>query len=109
FVRAGFRSIVNVGASGVAIMLSPSYIIPVNIGSKDNSSSGGSSSATSDKPTPYGWEGETAIYYTLPKIPIYVHAGYRLEYFAMKQGSTYPHQEEMSGLNLGVGLWLGGR
>src|SRR5215831_15238345 len=95
FLRAGIRSINRIGGSGISVMLSGSGYIPLP--KKDTGS-------TTPVRSLRGWEGETAIYYTWDRLPIYLHLGYRFEYFAARNTS-----EDLSGLNLGIGAWLGGR
>jgi hypothetical protein len=88
FARAGLRSINRIGGSGVSVMLAGSAYIPIP--KHDTGSATPSRSLR-------GWEGESAIYYTWDRLPIYLHLGYRFEYFAARTES-----EEMSGLNIGL-------
>jgi hypothetical protein len=95
FARAGIRSVNRIGGTGISVMLSGSGYIPI-----PKSDTGSSKPGRALR----GWEGETAIYYTWDRLPIYLHLGYRFEYFAVRNTS-----EDLSGLNLGIGAWLGGR
>lgn len=96
YVRVGARSIIRIGGSGVSLLFSGSKYLPPKF------------DITSDKestdPEPDGWEGETGIFYTAPRAPIYVQLGYRTEYFSLGQ-----RDESLHGVIFGVGLWLGGR
>ena len=94
FIRAGARSIVQVGGTGVSISISGAKTFQ---GDFSHSRSDGSRK-------PDGWEGESSVFYTAPKIPIYVQLGYRADYFKF-QGRA----EHMNGIVFGMGIWLGGR
>jgi hypothetical protein len=56
-----------------------------------------------------GLEGETALLYRLPKVPVFVQFGYRAESYAvtLPQGRSAP--EELGVLTFGGGLSFGGR
>lgn len=54
-----------------------------------------------------GLEGETAIMYTAPRVPLYVSLGYRRELFDLKRGETFPRREELGGLIFAVGVQAG--
>lgn len=93
FARGGLRSLVQIGGSGVSLSVAGSKYFDGNF--------------SSEKPTGNeveGWEGETNIFYTFARVPVYVQLGYRNEYF-----SRGNRAESMSGLILGTGLWFGGR
>lgn len=97
FIRAGAQSLVQIGGSGVALGFS---------GSKYFSSKFdiGNSKKDTSSVKPDGWEGETDIYYTMPKVPFYLQLGYRTEWFSLGK-----REENMHAVILGAGLWLGGR
>lgn len=92
-VKAGARLMIPVGGSGVLLALGGSKYFPGDFSEK-----------RSDLTETDGWEGETALFYTLPMVPVYLQFGYRNEYF--KQGTR---AENLSGLIFGGGLWVGGR
>ena len=50
-----------------------------------------------------GFQGQTALYYAVPKFPIYVMAGYRFERVTVSS-PTRVLPEEISGIVLGMGL-----
>jgi hypothetical protein len=93
FTRAGARSIVVIGGTGASISFSGSKYLQGDFSHSKNAT---------EKPD--GWEGETGIYYTAPRIPVFAQIGYRTEYF--KLGDRAEH---VSGIVFGAGLWLGGR
>jgi hypothetical protein len=94
FTRAGARSTVQIGGTGVSISVSGAKTFQ-----------GDFSHSRSDKTRrPDGWEGESDIYYTAPRVPVFVQLGYRADYFKY-QGRA----EHMNGVVFGIGLWLGGR
>ena len=93
FTKAGAGSVVQIGGVGVTLSIRGSKYLKGNF-TKNNSVT----------PDPDGWEGETDIFYTAPRLPIFVQLGYRSEYF--KVGVKAEH---MSGVIFGTGLWLGGR
>jgi hypothetical protein len=93
FSRAGVKSIVQIGGMGVSISVSGSKIFQ-----------GDFSHSKSKSEKPDGWEGESDIFYTAPKIPIYVQLGYRADYFTFEGRA-----EHMNGIVFGTGIWLGGR
>ena len=94
FSRAGVRSVVRIGGSGVLLSAEGSKYFPGDFSKKDANAP--------DKTN--GWEAQTGIYFATPRIPAYVQLGYRTEYFSFGE-----HDEHMSGITFGVGLWLGAR
>lgn len=92
FARAGLRSMVQVGGSGVSLGAAASKYFDGDF--------------TNEEPSNKveGWEGETNIFYTFARVPVYLQLGYRHEYFL-----SGVRAENMSGLILGTGLWFGGR
>jgi hypothetical protein len=94
FSRAGIRSIVRIGGSGVLLSVEGSKYFPGDFSRKDE-----------DAPDRTdGWEGQTGLFYATPKIPAYLHFGYRTEYFSFGE-----HDEHLSGITFGIGVWLGAR
>lgn len=100
FARGGFRWLVQIGGSGVSLSVNGSGYSPGDFHPVETSGSSGSHTSSAF----LGWEGETNIFYTLTKVPIFAQLGYRTEYF--KYGKR---EESLNGLVLGTGLWLGGR
>jgi len=94
FSRAGIRSTIPIGGSGVWLSVSGAKYFQGDFSKKD--------AASPEKAD--GWEGETAILYATPRFPAFLRFGYRTEYFEIGA-----REEHMSGLVLGLGLWLGGR
>ncbi|HEX6575950.1 MAG TPA: hypothetical protein VF042_13360, partial [Gemmatimonadaceae bacterium] len=94
FIRAGARSIVQIGGTGVSISISGAKTFQGDFSH--------SRSETTRKPD--GWEGESSVMYTAPKIPVYVQLGYRADYFKYRGRA-----EHMNGVVFGMGIWLGGR
>ena len=93
FARAGLRSGVQVGGSGISLGVAASKYFDGDFSNDKHSSA-----------KVQGWEGETNIFYTFSRVPLYMQLGYRHEYF-----SSGDRAENMSGLVLGTGLWFGGR
>jgi hypothetical protein len=54
-----------------------------------------------------GWEGESSIMYTVPRLPLYVGLGYRRELFDLRRDTAFPRREELGGLLLTVGVQAG--
>lgn len=100
FARAGVRSVVQIGGSGVSLGFRGSAYFPGDFKQQESTPGSGG------KVSLYllGWEGDTNIFYTLPRIPIYFQLGYRTQYFTFGQRA-----ETMNGFVLGTGLWMGGR
>lgn len=94
FSKAGLRSIVQIGGSGFSLSASGSKYFQGDFSKKN--------AGSDDKPA--GWEGETSLFYTAPKFPVFVQLGYRTEYFSFGK-----REEHQSGIIFGAGLWLGGR
>ena len=94
FIRAGARSIVRIGGSGISLSASGSKYFAGDFWKKKPVES-----SKTD-----GWEAETAIFYTTPRIPAFLQLGYRTEYFSFGN-----REEHVSGVLLGMGVWLGGR
>lgn len=99
FARAGAKAMIDIGGSGVALDARGSAYFPGDFKKQKATTAGGK-----DPSSILGWEGETNIYYTLSRIPIYFQLGYRLHYFKFGERA-----EDMHGVVLGTGLWLGGR
>lgn len=95
FGRAGARSVIQIGGSGVSLGFAGSKYFPRTFDFANSKDSTGK---------PDGWEGETDIYYTAPKVPFYLQLGYRTEYFQYGK-----REENMHGVMLGAGIWFGGR
>lgn len=99
FARAGARSTVQIGGSGVSLDVQGSAYFPGDF-TKQKSPTPGSK----DLSTLLGWEGETNIFYTVPRVPVYLQLGYKAQYFTFGQRAEY-----MNGVVIGTGIWLGGR
>ena len=98
FSRAGVRSIVQIGGSGVAVIFSGSkYFGPKFVKAKV-------ASGSIADPVPDGWEAETSIYYTAPRVPVFLRVGYKTEYFSYANRDDNTHS-----VIFGTGLWLGAR
>jgi hypothetical protein len=100
-VMGGISSTVNIGGSGLRTHISGAFLIaPDN--SKSTNPSPGSKLQTST-----GLEGEAAIFYRLPRLPLFLTVGYRTEVFTGKSAtSTSP--EEVRGVRIGGGIQFGG-
>jgi hypothetical protein len=98
YISAGISSFSRIGSSGVTVRFSGAGFIPFKMPADGNRPT------TEPSETTTGWGGETAIYYTAPRIPVFVRVGYHIEYFSFK-----PFQEENSSVSVGLGLWLHGR
>ena len=98
FTRVGAKSIIRIGGSGIALLMSGSKYLKGDFTVKKNGDT------TPAPPNADGWEGETGVAYSTLKVPVFVQLGYRSEFF--KYGSRAEH---LSGLILQTGLWLGGR
>ena len=92
FAKPGARLVIPIGGSGVSLTMSGAKYFPADFGGKKT-----------ELTKTDGWEGETGLFYLFPVVPLYAQFGYRNEYF--RQGTR---EENLSGLVLGIGLWVGG-
>lgn len=97
FARAGLKSIVQIGGSGVAVILSGSKYFEPRF-TKKKTTDGIS------EPVPDGWEAETSLYYTAPRVPVFARVGYKTEYFSFGN-----REENLHSVIIGTGLWIGAR
>lgn len=91
-IRAGARSAIAIGASGLHTVLAGAYV-PYVV--EDGGRSGGS-----------GWEWEVGLSYSRRGIPLYVSLGYRYQTFQPETTKDAP-QSELGGVYLAGGLHLG--
>jgi hypothetical protein len=92
FYRVGIRSTLPLGASGFHASASAAFYLNVRGSGVPGTGS--------------GKEAETRLTYIVPKLPIFLMVGYRLEGFTVNAArNTRP--EELSGLLLGGGVRLG--
>ena len=54
-----------------------------------------------------GFEGETGVVYAVPRVPVYLHLGYRRELFRIFKESDTVRREEVSGVLLSIGVQYG--
>ena len=97
---AGISSTVNIGGTGLRTFVSGAVLIAPN-----KSVSGSSAAAVDNMGT--GLEGEAAVLYRIPRVPIFVQIGYRTEVFMWKVG-TMEYPEEVRGIRVGGGIQFGG-
>lgn len=100
---AGISSTAVIGGSGVRTNFMVAVYAPVKQPSK-GSQTASQSSTQLDK----GLEGEASVMWKLPKVPLFVQAGYRSEVFTSKSGTRLT-PEEVRGVKLGAGVLFGGR
>lgn len=98
---AGVSSTIPIGGSGLRTYISGAVFLPA-----------GEAKDRVDK----GMEGEAALLYTLPKVPLFLQVGYRTELFTSKGAPTGPgtaqadlRPEEIRGIRVGGGIQFGGR
>jgi hypothetical protein len=89
-VQAGYRF----DGAGVELMVAGSYFRSIKKGAVDSLETA-------------GFEGESMIMYTVPRLPLYATLGYRRELFDLKRGTSFPRREELGGLLLGIGVQTG--
>lgn len=94
FTRVGLRSIIRIGGSGFSLNFSGSKYFTGDF----------TKNKTDAAARAGGWEGETGLFFTAPKYPVFAQLGYRAQYFSF--GTQAEHN---GGFILGTGLWLGGR
>ena len=99
-VTVGVSSTVNIGGTGLR-----TYVSGAVLAGKDAASK--STGAAALKETSKGMEGEAAIFYRFPTLPLFVTLGYRTEIFTGKSGAI-ESPEEVRGLRFGGGLQFGG-
>lgn len=99
-VQVGVSSTVSIGGTGLRTHVSGAVLI-----GKDAEST--ATGAAALKETSKGMEGEAAIFYRLPRIPLFLTVGYRTEIFTGKSGSVEA-PEEVRGLRIGGGIQFGG-
>lgn len=90
----GVSSTVSIGGTGLRTYIEGAAFLPAGKDAQDRMKG--------------GLEGEAALIYTMPKVPIFVQLGYRTEVFTAK-GATYETPEELRGLRVGGGIQFGGR
>ncbi|MDX2184662.1 MAG: hypothetical protein SFW08_11840 [Gemmatimonadaceae bacterium] len=95
YIRVGGRSTVPLGSSGLRAM----------VGVWSLQGSGLPGWVRSSR----GVEGETALLYQLPRLPIFAQVGYRRERFDVSIFPNGEAPEEAGVMNFGVGLSFGGR
>lgn len=92
--RAGARSTIWLGPSGFSLTVAASALArserPENSPNK--------------KLRIVGWEATTAVFYQLPRLPIYAMLGYRYERLRASEEAAAPGREELSAIVLGAGL-----
>jgi hypothetical protein len=54
-----------------------------------------------------GFEGETSVLYSVPRLPVYVQLGYRRELFRLFKDDATLRREEVSGVLLSLGVQYG--
>jgi hypothetical protein len=100
----GISSTVNIGGTGVRTHISGAYILAPDTKSSKTSGAGATNPI---KNTSTGMEGEAAIFWRLPGVPLFMTVGYRTEIFTGKTAtSTSP--EEVRGIRVGGGIQFGG-
>lgn len=88
YFRGGFTTTTTLGTSGVAIRFRAIGTAPIKregLAFQQH----------------LGWEGETNVSYTWPRLPVFAQVGYRIESMRHPGGD-----EELSSLVLGLGVWL---
>jgi hypothetical protein len=93
FARAGFRTDINLGSSGITAGVAASYLRLPEADSLGNIA--------------WGIDGETSVLYALPMAPVYVQLGYRRETYTFEYKKSPSRPEQISTLFLGVGFHLG--
>jgi hypothetical protein len=101
-VLGGISSTVNIGGSGLRTHISGAFLV-----APDKSKSTTPSSASTLKKPSTGLEGEAAIFYRLPRVPLFLTVGYRTEVFTGKTASS-TSPEEIRGVRIGGGIQFGG-
>jgi hypothetical protein len=94
----GISSTAVIGGSGLRTNFQAAMYLHA---SPDDGGGSPSSGNSKDK----GFEGEASVMWRLPKMPLYVQAGYRTEIFTSRNGTP----EEVRGMKLGGGMVFGGR
>ena len=94
----GISSTAVIGGSGLRTNFQAAMYLHA---SPDDGGGSPSSGNAKDK----GLEGEASVMWRLPKMPLYVQAGYRTEIFTSRNGTP----EEVRGMKLGGGMVFGGR
>jgi len=97
-LMGGVSSTVNIGGSGLRTHISGAFLV-----AKGKSFS---TASTIKKPST-GLEGEAAIFYRLPRVPLFLTLGYRTEVFTGNTATT-TSPEEVRGVRIGGGIQFGG-
>lgn len=97
-IVGGVSSTVNIGGTGLRTHISGAVLV----------AKGQPTATGGESPKGSGLEGEAAIYYRIPAVPLYVMVGYRTEVFSTKTG-TLETPEEVRGIRVGGGIQFGGR
>ncbi|MBK8056877.1 MAG: hypothetical protein IPK33_03045 [Gemmatimonadetes bacterium] len=92
--RAGLRAGYRFAGSGVTLRAAGSYVRTT-------------AKAKADSVEADGLDGETAVLYIPPRLPLYVELGYRRELFNLRREGEVFRREEMGGVLLSVGLQYG--
>ena len=106
-IMGGVSSTANIGGSGLRTHISGAFMLAPE-------TSGGKASgvgANQKKATSTGIEGEAAIFYRLPGVPLFFTVGYRTEVFTGKTATTTATTEapeEVRGIRVGGGIQFGG-
>jgi hypothetical protein len=98
----GISSTSNIGGTGWRTHISGAVLI-----SPDKSATGASAITQSSR----GIEGEAAIFYRFPRIPLFFTVGYRTEIFTGSSGpaaTAVKSPEEVRGVRIGGGIQFGG-
>lgn len=93
FPRAGFRSDLNLGSSGITVGFAASYLRQAQ--------------AAKDGSLGQGLEGETTGIYVPPMVPFYLQLGFRRQALRFTNQGAKVRSEEMSTVFLGVGFEIG--
>ena len=94
YAHAGFQAGYRFAGAGFELTAGGSYVRSIT-------------QEKSDSVLVSGLEGETAIRYNVPRLPLFVTFGYRRELFDLKKGATFPRREELGGIVFAVGVQTG--
>lgn len=95
YIRVGGRSTLPLGSSGLRAMVGVWSLQGSSLPARVRSSA--------------GVEGETALLYQLPRLPVFAQLGYRRERFDVSLAPAGEAPEEAGVLNFGIGVSFGGR